>query len=133
MLQKITNTVRNYSLSNASIAERFASPQCPCGGVIFSVAVDDREGAAVRTCCACGAQHAIGDSAEYLEEAELETCSCPCGSEAFNCVVGVSLYPDKQAVRWVYIGLACTACGQAAVYADWKNEHGDVEAWLALV
>ena len=47
------------------------------------------------------AEHPIGDSSEYLKDAELEECACPCGSEEFEITVGVSLYEDSNDVRWM--------------------------------
>lgn len=131
MNQKIVVAINDYSLRNGYPAERFASPRCKCGGEIFAIAVDDQVGAAVRTCHACGDRHAVGDSAEYLDGAELETCSCPCGSETFEYIAAAALYSDKQAIRWIYIGLLCSSCKSGAVYADWKNEDNSIEAWIA--
>ncbi len=110
-----------------------AEAVCACRKRTFSLHVDDDVGVAVRTCLACGVAHAMGDSAEYLDEAELDECACPCKSEAFAITVGVSLYADSDDVRWVYIACTCAKCGLAAVYADWKNEFDDYRKFLALV
>ncbi len=85
--------------------------------------LDENEGAAVRVCAKCKAEHPIGDSDEYLEDAELEECACPCGNEEFEVTVGVSLYEDSEDVRWLYLGCRCPKCGLAACYGDWKNEY----------
>ena len=53
----------------------------------FRLSLDDDEEAAVRRCVACMAEHPIGDSSEYLKDAELEECACPCGSEEFEITV----------------------------------------------
>src|SRR5580704_11993977 len=58
-----------YSKLNAYVADRFADPVCQCGGKLFRLALDEAVGAAVCTCVACGAQHPIGDSDEYLKDA----------------------------------------------------------------
>src|SRR4051812_36926020 len=71
--------ILRYSKTNAYVAEHFADAACVCGGKVFRLVLDDTEGAAVRTCVGCAAEHPIGDSDEYLDEAELEECSCPCG------------------------------------------------------
>jgi hypothetical protein len=119
-----------YSRLNGYLTERFADAACPCGGRVFRLLVDETEGAAVRICGACSTEHAIGDSSEYLEDAELEECECPCGRGTFELTVGVSLYKDSTAVKWLYLGCRCPACGQAACYGDWKNEFEDYRELL---
>jgi hypothetical protein len=59
----------------------------------------------------------------HLAEAELEQHECLCGKNHFEITVGVALYDQSQAVRWLYIGCRCVACGLTGCYADWKNEH----------
>ena len=80
-----------------------------------------------------GQQHPIGDSADYLEEAHLEDCACPCGGEVFEIAAGVSLYQDSEDVRWFYVGCRCPSCGLTACYGDWKNEYNDYRELLASV
>src|SRR5262249_47577769 len=111
-----------YSKKNGYAIHHFADARCECGGRHFHLALDDSEGAAVRTCIACGHKHPIGDSADYLEGAELEECACRCGGEALEITVGVSLYRDSEDVRWLYVGCRCPACGLLGCYGDWKNE-----------
>jgi hypothetical protein len=94
---------------------------------------DDTQGVAVRTCVACEAEHPIGDSEEFMDEAELDECACPCGGEAFEISVGVSLYDDSEDVRWLYLGCRCPGCGLTAVYGDWKNEYIGYGGLLARV
>jgi hypothetical protein len=93
----------------------------------------DEQGAAVRVCAACGLEHPIGDSAEYLAEAELEQATCVCGKDVFEVVVGVSLYDGSEDVRWLYIGCRCPACGLTGCYGDWKNEFNGFRDLLARV
>jgi hypothetical protein len=118
----IREEVTRYSEDNY-VAHHFADAVCECGGRQFSLLLDNNEGAAVRECARCGASHPIGDSDEYLKDAELGLCSCVCGGEDFEITVGVSLYEDSQDVRWIYIGCRCTKCGLTGVYGDWKNEY----------
>src|SRR5438270_13627508 len=92
-----------YSKANYP-AEHFAGAKCRCGGRQFRVLLDDDEGAAVRTCAGCGREHPIGDSKEYLAEAELEECECPCGGGVFEVTAGVALYAGSEDVRWFYLG-----------------------------
>jgi hypothetical protein len=129
----IRQELLRYSKSNAYPASHFADAVCKCGGKSFRLSLDDTEGAAVRTCSACATEHAIGDSDEYLEEAELEECACPCGGADFEITVGVSLYEDSKDVRWLYLGCRCQTCGLTAVYGDWKNEFNGYEELLAQV
>jgi hypothetical protein len=138
--EKLRAAIVKYSKANTYVAAHFAQSQCSnkidgeiCGGEVFSVLFDDTEGCAARTCVACEDQQAIADGEEYLDEAELETPACPCGTESFTIVVGAALYDGSTDVKWCYLGLRCTACKLAAVYGDWKCEAGDVKAFLALV
>jgi hypothetical protein len=115
------------------LATDFASAQCSCGGRRFRLQVDDTVGAAVRTCAKCKKEHPLGDSAEYLAEASLDECECPCGKDVFELTAGVARYEDSEAVRWIYLGCRCPACHLVAVYADWKNEHDDYRTLLAAI
>ena len=107
---------------------------CVCGGQTFRLQLDEGT-AAVRVCPqpTCAQAHPIGDSDEYLQEAELEACGCPCGGEEFEITVGAHLYADSEDVKWVYIGCRCVACGLTANYGDWKNEFEGYQAYLARV
>lgn len=119
----IRDELMNYSKANGYPAAHFADAVCACGGKVFNLLLDDTEGAAVRVCVGCRAEHPIGDSDEYLEDAELEECECPCGSGEFEITVGVALYQDSEDVKWLYIGCRCVGCGLTACYGDWKNEY----------
>ena len=118
---------------NGYPAAHFADAACRCGGGTFRLFLDDDAGAAVRRCAACSAEHPIGDSGEYLADAELAECACPCGGAAFEVAVGVSLYEGSEDVRWLYVGCRCPACGLVAVYGDWKNEFVGYRELLARV
>jgi hypothetical protein len=122
-----------YAATNGYLAHHFADAICTCGGHSFRLALDDTEGAAIRTCAACAVEHPIGDSAEYLAEASLEECACPCGGEEFEVTVAVSLYESSGDVRWLYLGCRCPACGLTAVYGDWKNEFNGWRELLSRV
>lgn len=131
--EDIRAEILRYSKENGYLAQHFADAVCQCGGRLFGVLLDDDEGAAVRTCVACEHQHPIGDSEDYLDDAELGECACPCGKETFEVTVGVSLYDDSEDVRWLYLGFRCPACGLTAVYGDWKNEFNGYRELLARV
>jgi hypothetical protein len=129
----ICSEISRYSSANGYLAEYFASASCACGCSTFSLMLDDNEGAAVRKCSSCHTKHPIGDSEDYLDDAELEECACPCGAELFEITVGVSLYTDSEDVRWLYLGCRCPNCGLTAVYGDWKNEFNGFRALLDKV
>ena len=123
-----------HSKENGYPAEHFADAVCSCGGRVFGLLLDDTAGVASRVCVACDAEaHPIGDSAEFMDEAEEEVCACPCGEEAFEITVGVSLYDDSEDVRWLYVGCRCPACKLTAVYGDWKNEFNGFQDLLKKV
>jgi len=129
----IRGELLRYSRKNGYPAEHFADAVCTCGGRIFRLSLDDEQGAAVRVCISCGDIHPIGDSGEYLDEAELESYECPCGRESLEITVGVSLYGGSEDVRWLYLGCRCPACGIVACYGDWKNEYEDYRELLGRV
>jgi hypothetical protein len=118
---------------NEYVPTQFADPKCNCGSTTFRLLVDDAAGAAIRLCTQCSLEHPMGDSADYLDEAELQESECVCGENAFEISVGVSLYDDSDDVRWLYIGCRCPACGLTGCYGDWKNEFSDYRRLLALV
>lgn len=126
----IPEYLRDYSRKSYP-AEYFADAQCGCSARLFLLAIDENEGAAVRTCTSCGAEHPIGDSGEYLEGAALEECGCPCGAEGLELTVGVALYGQTNDVRWFYIGARCPHCKMVGCYGDWKNEFTGYEALLS--
>jgi hypothetical protein len=129
----IRGEILRYSRRVKYLSQHYADPVCECGGKRFWLFLDDTQGAAVRACPACEAEHPIGDSDEFLEEADLEECACPCGNEEFEITVGVSLYADSEDVRWLYVGCRCPECGLTAVYGDWKNEYEGYQELLARV
>lgn len=93
-----------------------------CGGSVFRVRVDDEEGCAERICTTCGSRHLMLDSADTVDEAELEEVECPCGGGTFNVAVGFALRGDVDA-KWVYLALRCTDDGLLGVYTDWKIDY----------
>ena len=119
----IRGEITRYSKLVGYDADHFADAVCKtCSGALFTLLLDDTEGVAVRS-CVCGEKaHPIGDSTDFMEEAEVSQCSCPCGQELFEITVGISLYDGSDDVRWLYVGCRCPGCGLTAVYGDWKNE-----------
>jgi hypothetical protein len=74
----IREEIARYSALNAYIAHHFADSVCNCGSHVFRLLLDDAAGAAVRRCASFSAQHPIGDSKDYLEDADSGECACPC-------------------------------------------------------
>jgi hypothetical protein len=122
-----------FSVANGYAIEHFADAICKCGNKLFQLHVDDMEGVASRICTACGTEHYIGDSAEYLVEANFEQCQCLCGNVKLAVSVGVALYRESKDVKWVYIGGYCPECDLVACYGHWKNEYLDYIEYLARV
>ncbi len=122
-----------YSHANGYPAVHYADAICVCGHKLFHLLLDDEQGAAVRICKHCAAQHPIADSSEYLEDAELDECECPCGFNTFQITAGIALYQDSADVRWLYIGCRCAQCGLTACYGDWKNEYNDFRELLRRI
>lgn len=129
----IPEEMNNYSQFTGYPIAHFADAVCLCGERTFQILLDDESGVAMRTCRACGIQHAIGDSAEYLDDATLEECECPCGGTVFEATAGVSLYEGSDDVKWFYLGLRCAQCGLTACYGDWKNEYMGYQELLQKV
>ena len=128
---EIELALKSYSDSDSLL--RFKAAVCECGERHFKILVDDNEGAAVRVCKNCKSRQPIGDSADYLAEAELEECECPCGNGYLELVVGALLYESSNDVRWIYLGCSCPKCSQTGCYADWKNEYIGYEGLLERV
>ena len=104
-----------------------------CGGTRFSIALDEEEGCAVRTCASCSESRALLDSIEFMADATLEGAECPCGGSTFNTAVGFAFYDDSEDVRWVYLVLRCTTDGVLGCYADWKIDYSPTEHLLRAV
>jgi hypothetical protein len=64
----------------------------------------------------------IGDSGDFLEDATLEECACPCSNEHLEITLGVSLHDGSEDVNWLYLGCRCPECHLTATYGDWKND-----------
>ena len=115
-------------------AAHYADAVCTCGSKIFLLRLDENEGVASRACTLCNSEaHPIGDSADYLEDAEQSECACPCGKEEFEITIGVSLYADSEDVKWLYLGCRCSVCGLTAVYGNWKNVFNGYRELLSRV
>ncbi len=131
--EDLQHEMSRFSRLNEYICDQFLNVVCSCGNRLFSLYVDEDAGAAVRVCSNCKHQHAIGDSDDYLDEAELERCICVCDQESLELSVGVSLYSDSDDVKWIYIGCRCPECRIIGVYANWKCEYIDYRELFSKV
>ncbi|MCP3104901.1 hypothetical protein LZ198_39150 [Myxococcus sp. K15C18031901] len=113
--------LEQYSRENAYPVETMASLACECGVDVLELLVDDDAGVAVQSCPACEKQQPLGDSAEYLDEADPDVCECLCGEERFEISTGAAYYSDRTTVRWFYVACRCVACGLVGCYGDWKT------------
>jgi hypothetical protein len=129
----IREELLRYSKQNAYPIQHFADAVCACGARLFVLQMDETAGAAIRKCVSCREEHPIGDSADYLDEAELQKYECVCDKDVFEITVGVSLYEDSEDVRLFYLGCRCPTCGLTGCYGDWKNEFNGYEELLRRI
>jgi len=113
-------------------AERVVQSVCACGGKVFLLQGDAQEGCARRTCVACDNTAFIGDSADYWEEAEPEDLACPCGQRNHEVGVGFA-FRERGDVRWITVGVRCTACGVLGSPVDWKIDYSPTDHLLRQV
>ncbi|MCC9600555.1 hypothetical protein LOC67_08280 [Stieleria sp. JC731] len=124
-----------YSTVNGYPIDNFTNVKCKCGCQLFELYTDEEQGAAMRTCTQCHNEHLMGDSADYVSEAELVPHECNCRKDQFQIVVGVHRYRNaddsvSDDVRWLYIGCRCPKCNLLGCYADWKNEFEEYRKLL---
>jgi hypothetical protein len=85
-----------------------------------------------RECPACGKSKVICYTIDDWEEAEAEEAVEPfacvvCGCDEANIVIGFAGYdenPELDAVRWIYVGVRCAACGILGSFNDGKVGWG---------
>lgn len=129
-----------YSEMNKYPIDHYVDCKCECGHHLFDFYLDDVAGVAGRVCANCDKQHAMGDSTQFLDEADPEAIACFCDTEKFEITAGVHVYRDDKElnilsdhVRWLYIGLRCPTCGLLGVYGDWKNDYHPLDEFLAML
>jgi hypothetical protein len=105
---------------------------CACGRRTFRLEAEPDEGGARRTCVTCDASAFIGDSADYWDEGEPQPIVCPCGSALYEVGVGFAFREDGD-VRWISVGVRCTACGVLSGPVDWKIDYGPTDHLLHQV
>jgi len=122
----IAQYLESYASSEGYGISEFRLARCRCGSQSFLLDADIDEGAARRTCTACQSQHFICDSAEYWDDAGATGLRCVCESESINIGIGFSIYPSQDGIRWIYVGVRCTACGVLGCFVDWKVGTSDM-------
>jgi hypothetical protein len=132
-INDVETEIVRYSQQNSYLAVRFRQSQCRCGSDSFKLESDEEVGAARRICAACATVHLMGDSTDYASDASFDNHVCVCENELFSLLSGVALYEGSNDVRWYYIGCLCDQCKLVGVFADWKCEAGDADAFLAAV
>ena len=123
--------IARFSQLNKYEAVKFSAASCVCGGDTFKLESDEDAGAARRICTQCSAVKLMGDSATYASEATFDNHVCECDGEVFSITSGVALYQDSNDIRWYYIGCHCKKCNLVGVFAHWKCECDDADAFLA--
>jgi hypothetical protein len=114
--------IRHFRAGGYPVATVVESRCAGCDGRAFRVNLDEEENAQ-RVCLACGASAFIGDSADYWDGDDYDTCACPCGGEEFAVAVGFALFDDGD-IRWISVGLRCLKDNILGVYADVKIDYG---------
>lgn len=123
VLTALTTAIVGYRAGGYAV-DRVVPCVCRCGADEFSVLFDDEVGVAARICAACGDEHGMLDSDDHFDDVEaVDMATCTCGGQKFTAAVGFALLPDGE-VRWVSVGLSCTADRVAGVYVDWKIDYG---------
>jgi hypothetical protein len=98
----IRQELARYAELNGYPAHHFAGAACACGAHQFLLALDEHEGAAVRTRAGCAKTQPTGNSAESMQGTSLEECGCPCGSTTFDLTVAVSC--TTRVTRTLFFG-----------------------------
>jgi hypothetical protein len=114
--------LREFQASGYPVARVVHAACARCGGSEFGMRVDDEAGYADRTCHLCGDRFVMLDAPDVAEDADPGDAACLCGGERFDVAVGFALREDGE-VRWVSVGLRCTADGVLGVYVDWKIDY----------
>ena len=98
-----------------------------CKGDVFTIKVDQDEGAMQVTCVNCKAKKLLLDSSEIWEECNPKTGRCPiCKGKSYNVGVGF-LRRSTGDVKHVFIGNRCVGCGVLGSYADWSINYGPTD------
>ncbi|MGR6912855.1 hypothetical protein ACU635_01195 [[Actinomadura] parvosata] len=130
-LEGLADFLREYRAGGYAVQQVREAVCGGCAGRRFNVMADDDAGCVRRICVACADTFYVADSADYVDEADLGECACPCGGEEFAVAVGFAFRGDGE-VRWVSVGLRCLRDGSLGVYADWKIDYSPTAHLLEL-
>jgi hypothetical protein len=131
-LADLAEYLRSFQAGGYPIVDVVESVCADCEGRAFRLVADDDEGCVQRICVSCGSPSFIADSADAIEDADLQPCECPCGGETFAVAVGFARHSDQE-IRWVSVGLRCLSDGTLGVYADWKIDYSPSAHLLAQI
>lgn len=129
--------IQSYLILYTAAAEAYPATayrpiRCRCGTDGFRV---ERAGSVTRrTCASCGDVDFICRSADRqlawegaaAEEAPESLPCVNCESDVVNIGLGFAGYPEPEvdAVKWLYVGVRCAACGVLGCFNDSKVARG---------
>jgi len=101
--------------------DRVIQGRCTCGSTVFEVEVDQDEELARTVCVECGRAGFVADAEEHWSDAKPRRIKCPGRHGRYEVGLGLCIR-DGQWVRWMSLGLRCTACGVLSSPVDWKSD-----------
>ena len=101
--------LRDFTEDDDPVTEVVNAACGRCGATVFSVHLDDDEGAAQRTCTTCGAEFVMLDSADVIQEADLVEAACPCD------------YGAWRTAFWVATPTGASTTPPAPTFETWCN------------
>ncbi|MDY0828764.1 hypothetical protein SK224_06440 [Microbacterium sp. BG28] len=127
---ELRRSIEEFSAGGYTV-DRVGFSVCACGNETFAVVLDDEVAVAATICAVCEEEAALADSDDHFDDVEeVQQAECSCGNSEFRVASGFALDPDGE-VRWVSVGLRCTADGVAGVYVDWKIDYRPTSHLLA--
>ena len=98
-----------------------------CKSDVFTLKVDQDEGAIEVTCINCKTKKLLLDSSEIWKECTPKTGKCPiCKGKSYNVGVGF-LRRSTGDVKHVFIGNRCVGCGVLGSYVDQSINYGPTD------
>jgi hypothetical protein len=101
--------------------DRMIQAKCGCGGLVFSLEVDQDNELARTTCVACGREAFVSDSGDHWSGASPRRVKCPSRHGEYELGLGLCIR-DSEWVRWMSIGARCVRCGILSSPLDWKSD-----------
>jgi hypothetical protein len=100
---------------------RVIQARCSCGSTTFAVHVDQVNARTKTICTSCERQAFVSNSEAYWSESKAVRVNCPCRKAEYEVGLGLCI-PDRTRVRWMSLGLRCTACQTLGSPLDWKSD-----------